>query len=106
MLPPADPQQSITNRPVVSGLVVEPNRRQFTVNLEPRQQLPPHRNPSTVVITAVKGNGEITVEGVGVRALPAGTVVQLEQNVEHAVVAGEAGLVLMVQLVANCCEHC
>ena len=103
---PADPQQSITDRPVVSGLVVAPNRRQFTVNLEPGQQLPPHRNPSKVVITVVQGNGEITVEGDGVRALPTGIVVQLEPNVEHAVLAGDAGLELMVQLVANCCEHC
>jgi quercetin dioxygenase-like cupin family protein len=103
---PASRQPPIASRPLVSDLVVDPKRRQFTVRLEPGQQLPPHRNPSKVVITVVEGNGEITVEGAGVRALPTGIVVQLEPNVEHAVLAGEAGLELMVQLMANCCEHC
>jgi hypothetical protein len=40
------------------------------------------------------------------RCLPRGTVVQLDPDVEHSVVAGEHGLELLVQLIANCCEHC
>jgi quercetin dioxygenase-like cupin family protein len=98
--------EPITRRPVVTDLEVEPHRRRFTVTLEPGQQLPPHRNPSRVVITVVEGYGEITVDGDGRRVLPLGAVVQFEPNVEHAVLAGDTGLELMVQLVANCCEHC
>jgi quercetin dioxygenase-like cupin family protein len=100
------PTQPISHRPVVSDVEQGPNGRQFTVTFLPGQELPPHRNASKVVITAVDGSGEITVEGIGTRALPCGTFVQLEPNAEHAVVAGDQGLQLVVRLVANCCGQC
>jgi quercetin dioxygenase-like cupin family protein len=100
------PQESIARRPVVSAVEEGPEGRQFTVTFQPGQRLPSHRNASRVVITAVEGNGEITVEGEGSLALPRGAFLQLEPNVEHSVVAGEAGLELVVRLVRNCCEHC
>ena len=102
---PSVASPTVANRPVVSDVVEGPDGRQFTVTFTPGQQLPAHRNPSRVAITAVAGSGEITVDG-EVRALPLGTFVQLEPDVEHAVWAGSEGLELVVRLVRNCCEHC
>lgn len=100
---PVDP---IADRPVVSDVHQAALGRQFSVTFKPGQRLPSHRNVSRVVVTAVEGYGEITVEGVGMRELSFGAVVQIEPNVEHSVLAGDAGLEIVVQLVANCCEHC
>jgi quercetin dioxygenase-like cupin family protein len=101
----SDASPIVADRPVVTDVVDGPDGRQFTVTLAPGQRLPAHRNPSRVAITAVAGSGEITVDG-EVRALPPGTFVQLEPNVEHAVQAGSEGLELAVKQVCNCCEHC
>jgi len=100
------PVDSIARRPVVSDVHQGALGRQFTVTFKAGQRLPPHRNASRVVVTAVEGYGEITVEGDGVRELPCGALVQLAPNVEHSVLAGDAGLEVVVQLVTNCCEHC
>lgn len=100
---PVDP---IASRPVVSDVHQAALGRQFTVTFKPGQRLPAHRNVSRVVVTAIEGSGEIMVEGAGMRELPLGAVVQIEPNLEHSVLAGDAGLELVVQLVANCCEHC
>lgn len=100
------PVDSIVSRPVVSDVHQGALGRQFTVTFKPGQHLPSHRNASRVVVTAVEGSGEITVAGAGVCDLPRGAFVQLEPNVEHSVLAGEAGLEVVVQLVPNCCEHC
>ena len=93
-------------RPVVSDLVTDETGRSFTVRFEPNQELAEHRNTSRVVLTAVRGSGTISVEGIGERALGEGSFVQLDANVLHAVVAGEAGLELLVALIPNCCETC
>ena len=104
--PSSPPEAPIMGRPVVSDVEHGSHGRHFTVRFEPGQQLPPHRNPARVVITAVEGSGDITIAGHGMRCLSRGTVVQLDPDVEHSVVAGEHGLELLVQLIANCCEHC
>ena len=93
-------------RPIVSDVQDGPLGRFFTVEFAPGQSLLTHRNPATVVITALGGGGDITIAGEGTRALPAGAVVQLAPDVEHAVVAGEDGLELRVDLIASCCSRC
>lgn len=65
-----------------------------------------HRNKARVVITVASGDGTIIVSGHGARTLSAGTLVQLEPDAQHAVVAGSGGLELVVALVQNCCESC
>ena len=93
-------------RPVVSETVRDDRGRHFTIRFDAGQQLPAHRNRARVVITVLEGSGEITVDGYGMRRLPCGAVVQLDAGAEHAIVAGEHGLEVRVDLVANCCEHC
>lgn len=95
-----------SDRPVVSALHQDPDGRSFTVHLDPGQELPAHRNAARVVITAVRGCGAITIGDLDTRALTEGTVVQLEPNAEHAVVAGSDGLELFVALAPNCCGAC
>ncbi len=77
-----------------------------TVRLDPGQLLPPHRNASKVVLTVVRGDGVITVEGVGDRELREGAFVQLDANAMHSVVAGDTGLELLVAIMPNCCSTC
>jgi quercetin dioxygenase-like cupin family protein len=100
------PELLIMHRPVVSEIEHGPHGRHFTVRFEPGQALPPHRNKARVVISAVEGSGEIVIAGFGARDLPRGAVVQLDPDVEHSIVAGDGGLELRVDLIANCCEHC
>jgi quercetin dioxygenase-like cupin family protein len=94
------------DRPVVSDLEHSPDRRSFTVHLDPGQQLPTHRNAARVVITAVRGCGAITIGELDTRALAEGTFVQLEPDAAHAIVAGAEGLELFVALAPNCCGAC
>lgn len=94
------------DRPVVSALHDGPAGRSFTVQFQPGEELPTHRNASRVVITAVRGTGTITIGDHGTRVLREGTFVQLEPNAPHAVVAGGEGLELLVVLAPNCCGAC
>lgn len=93
-------------RPVVSEIATDEAGRSFTVRFEPGQELPAHRNASRIVLTAVRGEGTITVEGIGERELREGGFVQLDANVSHAVMAGGTGLELLVALMPNCCGTC
>lgn len=94
------------SRPVVSEVDDGPAGRSFTVRLEAGQELPTHRNPARVVITAVRGCGAITIGELETRELCEGAFVQLEPNASHSVVAGANGLELFVALTPNCCDAC
>lgn len=94
------------DRPVVSDLDHGPEGRSFAVHLDPGQDLPTHRNAARVVITTVRGCGAITIGALDTRALTEGSVVQLEPNAAHAIVAGGEGLELHVALAPNCCGAC
>jgi quercetin dioxygenase-like cupin family protein len=94
------------DRPVLSDPEHRPEGRSFTVHLDPGQELPAHRNAARVAITAVRGSGAITIGDLDARALTEGTVVQLEPNAAHAVVAGGEGLELFVAVAPNCCDAC
>ena len=72
------------SRPVVSEVDDGPAGRSFTVRLEAGQELPTHRNPARVVITAVRGCGAITIGELETRELCEGAFVQLEPNASHS----------------------
>jgi quercetin dioxygenase-like cupin family protein len=93
-------------RPTVSDVQVDAHGRHFIVRFGPGQALPDHRNPARIVLTALTGEGEITIAGHGLRSLPTGVVIQLDPGVAHSVVAGDRGLELRVDFIANCCERC
>jgi quercetin dioxygenase-like cupin family protein len=76
------------------------------VTFLPGQALPRHRASSPVVLEALEGAGVLQVDGLGPRAMIAGTSVQVEANVPHDVLAGPVGLRLRVRSVAPCCESC
>lgn len=103
---PYAPDNVAPNRPRVSDVQDGPIGPCFTVQFGPGQVLPSHRNSSVVVLTAIEGDGEITIAGDGIRSLPRGAVVQLDPNVEHAIAASERGLELRVDLIASCCSRC
>ncbi len=103
---PLSPELVSRDRPTVSEVIEAPDGRHFTVRFGPLQSLPWHRNPARVVITALTGSGDITVDGVGACPLPAGASVQLDPNAGHAVIAGDDGLELRVDLIASCCNCC
>lgn len=94
------------DRPMLSAPEHGPEGRSFTVQLDPGQELPAHRNAARVVITAVRGCGAITIGELDTRALAEGTFVQLEPNAVHAVTAGGEGLELFVAVAPNCCGAC
>lgn len=94
------------DRPTISDLVRGPAGNQFTVTFGPSQVLPDHRNASRILITVTKGDGELTIADDGPRALRAGSCVQLDPDVPHALAAGPDGMVVEVLLVAACCPSC
>jgi quercetin dioxygenase-like cupin family protein len=97
---------SSLGRPIVSEPQDGPAGRTFSIQFAPGQELPVHRNKSRVVITAARGEGTIIVAGDGARVLTAGDTIQLDPDVPHGVVAGDAGLELVVSLVSGCCGSC
>jgi quercetin dioxygenase-like cupin family protein len=105
-LPTPDIHPSTGSRPVVSDVSHNSEDRHLSIVFQPGQRLPAHRNPARVVITALEGDGEITIAGDGPRVLPTGAVVQLDPGVEHSIVAGDHGLELRVDRLASCCERC
>lgn len=51
------------DRPATQVLHDEPNARIIAFHLLPGQEVPPHRNPSTVVVQVVEGEGLFRGEG-------------------------------------------
>ncbi|MBA2292629.1 MAG: cupin domain-containing protein [Gemmatimonadales bacterium] len=80
--------------------------RSFAITFGPGQQLPTHTNPSRIVISVVRGSGNLALSTEQRRQLAAGDVVQLEPREPHGIAAGTDGLELEVTMVQNCCGAC
>lgn len=97
---------SPASRPTISDLVDGPDGRSFSVHFLPGQRLPDHRNASRIRILAASGEGMITIDGLGTRALRNGEAVQVEANVVHSLVAGAEEWQVEVVLLPACCSGC
>jgi quercetin dioxygenase-like cupin family protein len=93
-------------RPIVSDVQDGPTGKFFTLDFAPGQSLPTHRNSATVVISVLRGSGEISVADQGPRTLAMTGVFTVQPEVEHAVTAGPDGLELRVDLISSCCSCC
>ena len=94
-------------RPTISEVVKGPTGgSSFTVTFLPGQVLPTHRNRSRILINVIEGDGAITVDEDLPTRVVTGSVVQVAPNAPHALVAGEAGMLVEVHLVADCCAAC
>ncbi len=94
------------SRPVVYDKHDTPLGKAFRITFEAGQRLPTHANPSRIVISVVRGSGNIVLTADAERQLVQGDFVQLEPNEPHAVAAGDEGLELLVTMVENCCGMC
>lgn len=85
------------DRPATSLLHDAPDVRLVAFRIAPRQAVPAHTNPSTVVLTVVSGSGFVSGQQ-GERAVRVGDVAAYEPNEEHAMRAADEELVLLAAI--------
>ena len=90
---PANP-----SRPATALLHDVPDARLLVFRIEPGQEVPPHTNSSTVILTVLEGSG--TVSGAdGERAVRAGEVIAYAPAEPHGMQALGERLVLLAAIV-------
>lgn len=85
------------DRPATTMLHDAPDVRLVAFRIAPGQAVPPHTNPSTVVLTVVRGSGFISGRE-GERAVRAGDLAAYEPDEEHSMRAADEELVLLAAI--------
>ena len=88
---------SRADRPATGILHESPDARLVVFRLAPGQAVPPHRNPSTVMLTVLEGAGVLS-GGDDERACVAGDVVVYAPNELHAMRAIDTELLLLATI--------
>ena len=88
-------------RPATATIHDSPDARLVVFRLAPGQQVPPHRNASTVMLTVLAGRGVLSGESDGApvdAACAAGDVVVYAPNELHAMRAEQEELLLLATI--------
>lgn len=85
------------DRPATSILHESPDARLVVFRLAPGQEVPPHRNASTVMLTVLDGAGVLAGDG-DERACVTGDVVVYAPNELHAMRAVDTELLLLATI--------
>lgn len=88
---PEGPTAPAGARPATAILHDEPNVRVIAFHLAPGQEIPPHKNRSTVLVHVVRGRGRFRGED-GEAVLEAGRSAVYEPDEFHAIAADEEPL--------------
>ncbi|GLC23824.1 cupin domain-containing protein [Roseisolibacter agri] len=89
---------SRADRPATSIVHESPDARLVVFRLAPGQEVPPHRNASTVMLTVLEGAGVLSGADGDERACVTGDVVVYAPNETHAMRAIDEELLLLATI--------
>lgn len=99
-----DPRQAASDavsrdprRPATAIVYDSPDARAIVFRLAEGQQVPPHRSPSTVMITVMFGRGMVSGDD-GEKEVQAGDVIVYEPNELHGMRARDESFVLLATI--------
>ena len=99
-----DPRQAATDavsrdprRPATAIVYDSPDARAVVFRLAGGQQVPPHRSPSTVMLTVMFGRGIVSGDD-GEKEVQAGEVIVYEPNELHGMRACDESFVLLATI--------
>ena len=99
-----DPRQAAANavshdprRPATAIVYDSPDARSIVFRLAEGQQVPPHRSPSTVMLTVLFGHGIVSGAD-GEKEVEAGEVIVYERGELHGMHASEGSFVLLATI--------